>query len=66
MNKPILKRLCKLRGALVLFEVSKCAEGETGRCPVCGGKSFTKNGDWLDCECGWFSMLNNHHDEIKQ
>ena len=45
--------LCKWRGALVLMEVSKCKDGNTGKCPDCGNTKFTKIDGWAECDCGF-------------
>lgn len=54
--------LCKFRGMLVIAEVHK-SQGE-GRCPCCGATKFYKHHGWLECECGDFSILEEHHKQI--
>lgn len=52
--------LAKYRGTLCIFKATRCAEGENGKCPNCGGNRFedVPHG-WTECvSCRDFSFLS--------
>ena len=57
-----IRALCKYRGMLVIAEFSKCAKGQSGRCPECGATEFHEYAGWVECDCG-FAINKSDYDK---
>ena len=56
--------LCKFRGMLVIMEVSELADGAETQCPDCGGKQFTENNGWIECDNCSFAVDKKSYEKF--
>ena len=59
LNNTKPRALCKYRGMLVVAEVTIREDGTTGQCPECRATTFTENGDWTECDCGFAYLTSD-------
>jgi hypothetical protein len=59
------RALCKLRGCLVIAEITKRhPEQSPGQCPFCGSETFHKYDGWLECDNCSFAIRESDYEKI--